>query len=1001
MLFRMLLTLCFLFPTLAFAQPHTSGDILDYRLEVSFDVQASQIRGQARIGVKKGQEVMLQKGNLHILEVYVDKKRMDIAGRIETITLRPSEDGFIEIRYVGTFKSAERAEGIEAQASPSIPARVIDHRGIFLTGIWYPKADHMCTYRLTVTLPVEYEAVSEAETAATSVQEGQKVISFNFPHPLDSLTLIATNRYRITKDHFNNTEIFAYFFSGDEKFALSYIEHTKKYLKLYEGLLGNFPYKRFSVVENFLPTGYSMPTYTLLGQRVVKLPFIVETSLGHEILHQWFGNSVYVDDEKGNWAEGLTTYMADHLYEEQEGRGFEYRKGALINYQSYVKDKNEFPLKDFHERVNRSSQAIGYGKAFMVFHMLKSLLGPERFHDSLRYFVEEMRFKKASWNTLQRSFERVSGKDLKWFFHQWVEGKGLADLRLEEDVKVRPVEGKFEVQFTITQRPKAYRVDLPVSFYSTLGRVTHLFPIDEEKNDLKILLDDWPQRLVIDEDYDLARTLAQGEFPPVIARLLGENPSIVVLPPSGEKVYQTVIERFQKRGSRVEEAGQVKDADLRTSSLVILGGENPLAERLYGRVGREAGFELTVKENPWTPEKVIGIFQGKSKKEVDDGFPKIFHYGQYSEVSFEQGRNVYKATEATDRGMIRELSKPTAAVEVPTVKDSAEVIREVEERKVIYVGENHDRFSHHILQLKVIKFLHQKGKKVAVGMEMFQRPFQGALDDYIDGRIEEREFLIKTEYFKRWKYDYNLYRPLLQFARAEKIPVVALNVQTEIVEKVARSGLESLTEEEKKSIPSQMDFSDETYGDRLQKIFQEHKNFQRENFDFFCQAQILWDETMAELIDSFFKGNPEYQMVVLAGSGHLAFGSGIPKRAARRNGYDYAILLNDIDLEKDIADYILYPATIPLEGSPKLGVFLEEEKGQVVIQRFSPESAAEKAGMQRGDIILSLDQTPIHTVGDARLELLFKKRGEALKVRILRKEPQGGEKEGEFEVTPQ
>ena len=263
----------------------------------------------------------------------------------------------------------------------------------------------------------------------------------------------------------------------------------------------------------------------------------------------------------------------------------------------------------------------------------------------------------------------------------------------------------------------------------------------------------------------------------------------------------------------------MKDADLRASSLVILGGENPLAERLYGRVGREAGFELTVKENPWNPKKMIGIFQGKSKKEVDDGFPKIFHYGQYSEVSFEQGGNVYKATEATDRGLIKELSKQTAAVEVPTVKDLAEVIREVEERKVIYVGENHDRFSHHVVQLEVIKSLHQKEKKVAIGMEMFQRPFQGALDDYIEGRIGEREFLIKTEYFKRWKYDYNLYRPILQFARVEKIPVVALNVQTEIVEKVARTGLESLTEEEKKSIPSQMDFSDETYRDTTSQNF--------------------------------------------------------------------------------------------------------------------------------------------------------------------------------------
>ena len=84
----------------------------------------------------------------------------------------------------------------------------------------------------------------------------------------------------------------------------NYIEHAKRYLKLYERLINKYPYKRFSIVENFLPTGYSMPTYTLLGQEVVRLPFIPETSLGHEILHQWFGNSVYIDYREGELGGG-------------------------------------------------------------------------------------------------------------------------------------------------------------------------------------------------------------------------------------------------------------------------------------------------------------------------------------------------------------------------------------------------------------------------------------------------------------------------------------------------------------------------------------------------------------------------------------------------------------------------------------------------------------------------------------------------------------------------
>src|SRR5208283_3804696 len=107
--------------------------------------------------------------------------------------------------------------------------------------------------------------------------------------------------------------------------------------------------------------------------------------------------------------------------------------------------------------------------------------------------------------------------------------------------------------------------------------------------------------------------------------------------------------------------------------------------------------------------------------------------------------------------------------------------------------------------------------------EMFQRPFQKVVDDYIEGRIDERAFLKGTEYFKRWGFDYNLYKPILLFARADKIPVVALNQRQELVNKVFRGGLDSLSEEEKKSVPSQMDFSDDTYRERLTKVFGEHK----------------------------------------------------------------------------------------------------------------------------------------------------------------------------------
>ena len=155
------------------------------------------------------------------------------------------------------------------------------------------------------------------------------------------------------------------------------------------------------------------------------------------------------------------------------------------------------------------------------------------------------------------------------------------------------------------------------------------------------------------------------------------------------------------------------------------------------------------------------------------------------------------------------------AVAVSDLKTLSDVINNVSNKRIIYTGEQHDQFAHHAIQLKVIKGLHAKNKRLAVGMEMFQRPFQGALDDYIAGRISEKEFLKKSEYFKRWAFDYNLYKPILDFAREEKIPVVALNIRREIIDKVSKSGLVSLSGAEKKKYPSRWTFPTRNTGTGL------------------------------------------------------------------------------------------------------------------------------------------------------------------------------------------
>jgi membrane-associated protease RseP (regulator of RpoE activity) len=173
------------------------------------------------------------------------------------------------------------------------------------------------------------------------------------------------------------------------------------------------------------------------------------------------------------------------------------------------------------------------------------------------------------------------------------------------------------------------------------------------------------------------------------------------------------------------------------------------------------------------------------------------------------------------------------------------------------------------------------------------------------------------------------------------------------------------------------------------------------NFDFFYESQVLWDETMAMSIDEYLRSNPDHRMVVIAGGGHVSYGSGIPKRAFRRNGFAYTIILNDGTLAKDIAHYIVFPQ--PLDGvtAPRIMVFLSETNSKITIAGFPKDSVSEKAGIKVGDTLVSLDGVPVSSIEDIKLFLFYKKKEEPLKVKVERKRFLFGDKEMEFEVNLQ
>jgi uncharacterized iron-regulated protein len=220
------------------------------------------------------------------------------------------------------------------------------------------------------------------------------------------------------------------------------------------------------------------------------------------------------------------------------------------------------------------------------------------------------------------------------------------------------------------------------------------------------------------------------------------------------------------------------------------------------------------------------------------------------------------------------------------------VINEVRDNDndIIYLGERHDNLEDHAEQLKNITQLHHlqgnQQEKLVIALEMFQRPFQPVLDRYLLGEISEAELRQQTEYDTRWGFDWEFYAPILRFAQANQIPLIALNTPTAITFKVAKNGLNSLEGDDFRYIPplDEIKLDNQAYRQKLTTIYQQHATDSEgnsNNFENFFAAQVLWDETMADAIALYHQNHPQSQIVVLVGQGHI-HDYGIPSRVARR-----------------------------------------------------------------------------------------------------------------------
>lgn len=350
---------------------------------------------------------------------------------------------------------------------------------------------------------------------------------------------------------------------------------------------------------------------------------------------------------------------------------------------------------------------------------------------------------------------------------------------------------------------------------------------------------------------------------------------------------------------------------------------------------------------------------------------------------------------------IQQESACCAALDLHALTTLDTLLPKLVDKQVVFVGESHDQYAHHLAQLAIIRRLHQSHPDLVIAMELFKQPSQADLDDYVADRIDEKTLLQRTRFFQTSNFDYRLFRPVMRYARDQHIAIVALNIPDEISHKVAQGGFAALVGEERKWIPAEIDRENLHYRKRVNDVYHLHPQGILHGFENFLDAQLLWDEGMAARAAGYLLGHAGSHMVVLAGSGHLIYGDGIPSRLFRRTKLSSTIVLNDADdpLTPDMGDILLVQAPQSLPPAGDLGLTSSGANGSIRVDGLDDDSAAGAAGVLVGDTLVTLDGQRLLNPADLSIALLDKTPGDTVRLRVLRSGAYGPQRELEFPVT--
>jgi hypothetical protein len=594
----------------------------------------------------------------------------------------PSPGARVRLEYGGPFDFGLSDQREEYTRGFRSTTGVIAPEGVYLSGAsgWYPLVGRaLVTFDLTVTQPDAWRVVSEG---AGTPRGGDGRARWTSSDPVDQIHVVGGPMQLSTKAA-GAVEAQVYLHEADAALAAKYLDATAQYLEMYRALIGPYPYTKFALVENFWETGYGMPSFTLLGPQIIRFPFILTSSYPHEILHNWWGNSVFVDEARGNWSEGLTAYLADHLLQEQRGEGAVYRRSTLQKYRDYVSTAQDFPLTEFRGRHSAATEAVGYGRTLMGFHALRLAMGDDAFRRFLARFYREHRGRRASFDDVRKVAEAVSGRDLRRFFDDWIARAGAPVLSARVD-RVSPVAAGYLVEGVLAQaQPGApFALDVPVVVQTAGAPVASRVALAAGETRFSIPTKDLPLVLHVDPAFDLFRRLDARETPPSLGQIFGDASPLVVMAadetPDRAAAYRALADgwRAPSHAPRI-----VTDAEVTAlpadRSVWLFGRRNRFARALVDgtsvaesadaialdgqRLAHADHAVVIVRRHPGNAVKAVGWIVADRVDAMPGLGRKLPHYGRYSYLGFEGAEpvNMLKGQwQTTDSPLAVDLRQP-------------------------------------------------------------------------------------------------------------------------------------------------------------------------------------------------------------------------------------------------------------------------------------------------------------------------------------------------------